>query len=355
MTEKETTKVNQVTSSNIEQNEKKEVVKGDLNKENQVINMLFLSLTIVCFIGTFFMIFTYDDYWATKILYKPEGYKTPKLSDFLTIGYLLPIYALIKIIFNKYTQDLMYYFVSKKYKNPYDEENFKMGKVFKKKLATALFKIFYYTGSVIAAYFIMKDLDFLPWQLFGKGDMMNIVSTEKGEHAYLFWNKPMYFKEYYFSGLAFVLTDLIWLLFVYEMQSDFYLMLLHHSITISLIVFSYLSNLDNFGAIVFFLHDITDIFVYWVRIAINTDYNDVIKLTPCVLLLLSYIFYRIHLFGKLIYISMFLSPEYNKFNVTLSLFKCILMIAHIYWVFQIVKRFYHYSFVDVGTVNKKSK
>ena len=67
-------------------------------------------------------------------------------------------------------------------------------------------------------------------------EMKNMFNI--GEPGYLFWKKPEYFDYYYLGGLTFVLTDLIYLLFVYEMQSDFHLMLLHHSITLSLVVFS---------------------------------------------------------------------------------------------------------------------
>lgn len=320
------------------------------NGENKVMDTLFILLTVICYLGTFYMISGYDEYWDSRISNKPIDYDLPKLSDFQILIYLIPAILFIKFLFNTYTQNFMYSYVPAKFKNPDDEENYKMGLVYKKKLSTSLFKTCYYIFSVVAAAWILKDLDFIPWQLFGRGEMKNIFNN--GEN-YLFWIKPQLFKEYYLIGLAFVLTDMIYLLFVYEIQSDFFLMLLHHSITISLIVFSYLSNLDTFGAIVFFLHDITDILVYILRISLYTDSSEFLKLLPGVLLLFSYLFYRIHLFGSLIYTGIMLFPSWNIFNTVLTVFMCILMIAHCYWVFQIIKRFFFYQLEDVGAIKKK--
>lgn len=309
------------------------------------------------------MIFSFENFWENKKEFIPESYELPKLADFKILIVFFPILLIIKIVFENFFNGFMYkYFLASKYKNPENVENYKLGLVYKKKLATSLFKVVYYTSSIIIGHFVIKELDFIPSELGGNGDMSAIVNMTYPN--YLFYSKSQYFNQYYLLGLAFVLTDLVWLIFFYEVQTDFYLMVLHHSITISLVIFSYLGNFSQIGIIVFYLHDLTDIFVYITRIIINTDYNDTIKLTPCVMLLVTYIFYRIYLFSKLIYTvgyyHYFIYQRKNdiEFNI-LWLFKIFLLIMHIYWVSQIIKRFIFYKssskIEDVGKVKTQEK
>jgi hypothetical protein len=322
-----------------------------ITKDGSWLNKLFMILTLFCFAGNFFMIFKYDKYWEQILVYKPKDYEIPKLSDSKYLLMTLPIIIIGKIIFENYFSQKMYDFLSKTYKNPMDEEMFKLGLVYKKKLASNLFKVTYHVTIVVIGHFILKDMKFFPQELLGNGNILNMF--KEGVPGYLFFEKPVNFDAYYITGLSFVIVELIWLLFIYEFQSDFYIMLLLHSLSISMIIFSYLTNLSQIGIIVFYLHDLTDIFVYIVRIVIYSDYSDCIKVTPCVLLLVSFIFYRIYLFGKLILIVYLDINDWNPYSTILWYFLCVLLIIHIYWVSLIVKRFMFFKIEDVGKIKKK--
>ena len=337
------------TNSNSEKNEKE----LEFNKENRFQDYFFLSLTIISIIGTFFMIFSFDNYWGKIIMFKPEGYQIPKIADLKFLLFVTPVIIAIKCFFEYGPPlKLMYIFLSKKYKDP-SNDNFKLGKVYKRKLATALFKLIYYTISVIIGHFVLKDINFFDWKLGGNGDIDKLNAG--GYPQWVFWEKPDYFNYYYLTGLSFVCTDLIWLLFIYEYSTDFYLMLCHHVITITLVAFSYLSNISNVGCLVFYLHDITDIFVYIVRIVINTDYNECVKIPPCIALLLSKIYLRIYcLVLIIIKLSESMMAE-NLYVKILGNFLWMLVIMHSFWIVQIIKRFWHWSIVDVGKVIKKNK
>jgi len=329
----------------------------DVNKENPWINRLIIFLIVICYSGTMFLFFSYDKFWQDRILYKPQGYQIPKLSDFFLLLISLPIIICTKIFFEEYVSDIMYtWCLSSKYKNPFEEENYKLGQIYKKKLSTNLYKVFFFCVTSVLGHFILKDLEFFPAELFGNGDMMNIF---KKAPEYLFFEKSEYFNIYYMIGLSFTLTDMIWLLFIYENQSDFYLMILHHSITTSLITFSYIFNYSQIGVIVLYLHDITDILVYLVRIVIKTDAGDRIKLLLCASLLFSIIFFRIYLFGKLIYLVAMHLNDWQRYMTTLWVFKIILLIMHAYWVLQIIYRFLWYfaknTIEDVGKINRKNR
>ena len=54
----------------------------DINKENNIINYFFMFLTILCYIGTFMLIFSHENFWENKKEFIPEGYDLPKLQDF---------------------------------------------------------------------------------------------------------------------------------------------------------------------------------------------------------------------------------------------------------------------------------
>jgi hypothetical protein len=182
---------------------------------------------------------------------------------------------------------------------------------------------------------------------------------KKGFPDSFFHIKPLYFNIYYLGALAFHITDLIWLIGIYELQTDFLMMLLHHMCTISLITFSYLSNYSNVGSIVLFLHDLGDIFVYIVRIFLNTRAPEILKISSGILLLVIYVYTRIYVFMDLL-IEVFkgISTHFNWVNKCLWGFLVFLYILHLYWVFLILKKIFSALFMktyeDTFKVNKRS-
>jgi len=204
---------------------------------------------------------------------------------------------------------------------------------------------------------VLKDLDYFPVTLGGNGEVS--IMFEAGFPGYILHTKPKFFNYYYLGTLAFHITDLIWLIFVYELQSDFRMMLLHHICTVSLITFSYLSNLSNVGCIVLFLHDFTDIFVYITRIFLNTKTKEVVKVSSGILLLLIYLYTRIYVYGDLLvktYIGF--SSHFNWVNHTLLGFLCFLFVLHLHWIYlifnKIIMALFMNKYEDSFKVDKKS-
>lgn len=323
----------------------------DLNKENAFLNSTFVFFTIMCYVGTAIMIFKHDKFWRELIIFMPSNYEIPQVSDLTFTLSSLSLIILAKIAFERLLSSTMYSWLSDKYKDQSNFEEYKLGLIYKKKLAASLFKVVYYTTIVIIGYSIMKDSDFFPKELGGSGDMINLFKN--GVPGYLFFEKPAFFNHYYLSNLGFIITDLIWLLFIYETQNDFCLMLLHHSLAISLVTFSYLHNYSQIGIIVFFLHDLTDIFVYLVRIIINTNLADRVKVSICVFFLIFYVYMRLYVFGKLLLITVIHMNDWNPFSIILCGFMFILMLMHIYWIYQISCRVYHVKITDVGKIKMK--
>jgi len=227
--------------------------------------------------------------------------------------------------------------ITRKYLDPSDEVNYQMGKVYIKKLSTNIFKLCFYTFMTIFGYYLLYQLDYFPTTLGGRGNMMKMF--EPGYPDMYFHWKPNYFNIYYLTGLGFCLTDLIWLIFVYELQSDFVMMLLHHLCTISLIMFSFLTNYTNIGCIVLFLHDFGDIFVYITRLVINTDAQSYLKISTAVILVVVFIYTRLFVFGTLLYsIWSGMTWGFKWPDTSLFLFLCFLYIMHVNWVYLILKK-----------------
>ena len=328
--------------------------KEDLNKDNAVMNYLFYFLTLVCFVGTAYMIMGYSNFWEERKHLKPSGYITPTFKDFNFCLIATPILFLIKYLFNKLFYNLCYnYALSSKYKNPTNEENYKMGHIYNKKLITNFYKTTYFIVMITFAYLTCSDAPYFPKELGGNGDMMNIFNG--GVTNFLYYYKPFYLHHYYLISLSYVLSDLVYLLFIYEAQSDFSIMLLHHCITISLITFSHLVNLSHIGLIVLFSHDFTDNFVYITRVIIHTDAKEKYKIGTGIIFVLVFIYMRLFVFGKLIILEGLYGNDWSIFLYVCFLFQSILMVMHIYWLYHIIYRIVTLNTQDVGKVRTKNK
>jgi hypothetical protein len=245
--------------------------------------------------------------------------------------------------------------VLKKYNDPKDKQNYEIGKVYKKKLATNIFKIFFYLFMTTLGFYLLSQLEYFPTSLGGEGALHKMF--EKGFPDCMFHWKPENFEIYYMTGLGFCLTDLIWLLFIYELQTDFKMMLLHHLCTISLITFSYLTNYTNVGSIILFLHDIGDIFVYFARIIINIEVKSAFKSSSGILLVIIFIYTRIYVFGHVLYtIYTTITWKWESEMYCLYVFLCFLYMMHINWVYLILKKIYtglfENKFEDTGKFKK---
>lgn len=227
--------------------------------------------------------------------------------------------------------------MSKKYKNPEDEANYLMGRIYVKKLSTNFFKLSFYTFMTIWGYKSLSQLDYFPVSLGGSGYIIKMFEPGYPDSFY-HW-KPEFFDWYYMTGLGFCITDLIWLVFIYELQSDFILMLLHHICTISLISFSYLTNFSNIGCIVLFLHDAGDVFVYITRIVINIEVKSIYQISTAIVLIIFFIYTRLYVFADLI-LSIYNGITWGMQwpDTCLTLFLCFLYIMHVNWVYLIFRK-----------------
>ena len=231
--------------------------------------------------------------------------------------------------------------MAKKYKDPNNEEAYTLGKIYVKKNTSYFYKVVFYTLNVAFGYYILKDLNFLPVYLGGSGEFSNMFVNGNMDSTFL---QPAYFKIYYMMYLSHNLTDLIYLIFIYEQQTDFPLMFLHHTCTISLIFFSHITNHSHIGALVMIIHDLTDIAVYFIRSRVQTDDSEPIKVCYGISLLIIYFYTRLFVFGKLILACYENQSDWNLMYSTLWRFMCFLYSIHCYWLFLIMKKIFNALF-----------
>jgi len=338
---------NNINMNQDKQPNNKEKNSVDVNAENKVINSIFQFFSMFGIIGFFWCFNQYLNYWEQWKKYAPENYEYPSLKDFVYIAYTFVFILFLKYVIEKISGPFLKSLLHSKYK-----ETEEVQAIYMKQMKTSFFKLIWYSTIVAIGYHVIKDLEWFPKEIFGNGDLVSYY--QKGTPYIIFYDRTALFKLYYLASLGFTVSDFFFLLFIHEKRSDFHLMILHHIFTINLVSFSYLTNNSNFGIIVFFLHDITDIWVYLTRIVINTFLPDIVKYLHCAAFLGVFIYFRIYVLFKLILIMYFDLKEWCIFLYVLWPMLCVLFLMHIYWTYSIIKRFFYKKIEDVGKVNKLS-
>lgn len=271
----------------------------------------------------------------TKLKKFNPSYNFPKQEDLYPAIWMFLILMFIHKIFKVLTIDLIEKNLSKRY-DEIDEIT-----IYKNKVATNIIKLGLYTSSTILGFYALRELNFFPWSLGGTGEFKNIFAENFPN--YLFFKKTDLFDFYYNYNLAFALFD-TYILISYPSQSDFLLMILHHIVTLNLVVFSFLTNFSNIGSIVYFIHYSGDILSMVVRIFIHLNIPEVYScyLTFAFLFVFSYT--RLFVFGDVIYntFSFVLVHDYSIYSLYLCCFLAVIMTLNIIWIVLITRKVYMY-------------
>ena len=253
-------------------------------------------------------------------------YRWPKLIDLIPSLYLLPMIICYKLFIEYLSKDFVEYCLSKKYKHPKLKE---LKDKYRLKLSRHLYKITFYTGITIFGYYVLKDLPYFPKSMGGKGYMPAMFLP--GFPNSYFHEKPPLFDFYYNLNLAYFFCDFIFLI-ISERQSDFINMLLHHICTISLILFSFMTNYSNIGCLVIFCHMQSDIIGHAIRFVVQTDLPIFIIGLTGISFLSNFIYMRQYVFGDMIYtIYKYITWKWDIITFMLWLFLVILYIMHFRW------------------------
>ncbi|CAF0790641.1 unnamed protein product [Adineta steineri] len=187
---------------------------------------------------------------------------------------------------------------------------------------------------------------------------------------YLIWddwapgmNVPFDIEVMYFVQCGFYLHSIYGTLYMDYKRKDFYAMLLHHVLTMTLIFVSYATRYHKVGLLVLFVHDITDI---WLELAKALHYLSLRKggrecprwetaATGCfVMFLLSWFLFRLYWYPIKVLYSTGVVTAYRAYGRGCGLYGFfnsllwILLGLNIYWLYFILQLLYR---VLSGTAN----
>ena len=299
---------------------------------------LFKTFLFVSAIGIFFL-FRDVNKFRNKLTSLNPNYKLPTIKDLKPCLYLIPLIIFIRIISKKLLISFCEKIMKKSYRFPKTNKDKQLFEKYRLKLPEHLTKLFAYLFMTLFGYFTLKDLDYFPKSLLGKGWMPEMFS--KGYPNCFYLTKPKNFDFYYMLCLSYFSSDSLWLFILNDKQSDFIIMLLHHVCTIPLILFSFFTNFSNVGSIVLILHTETDIFVHLTRFLIQTDVYEIFKNISGILLTIDFLYMRIYVLGDMIYtLYFYMTWKWDSVTLFLFTFLIVLYFIHINWTTLLLQKFY---------------
>ena len=173
----------------------------------------------------------------------------------------------------------------------------------------------------------------------GHGELQKLYY--KGLKSFAFFERPYGFDIYYLLNLAYTYADLICVLFIYDGQTDFFVMLFHHLCTICCIYCSLYFQYASVGSLILFLHNASDIVVYLSRTMLYIKIPAIFLKIQGPVLLFTFIYFRQYVLGKIIYGIIFdITWETYGLNNIFSVFIICLYILHLDWSFKLIKLAY---------------
>lgn len=193
---------------------------------------------------------------------------------------------------------------------------------------TNIFKGLFYIYAASFGYYMLKDSYILPSILGGSG------SFREHFRNYPYWDHPPHYTTFYMSCLGFFFYELVAHIVEEDWsKGNFMEMLLHHFVTIYLMLFSFFGNYF-IGAPVLLIHNSSDILVCICRALNETKYN---KIAGVIFLAAfgTWVYMRCFVYPTLIYQAIFdtdftgIMPYSLRFLFGLLL--SVLQVLHVYW------------------------
>jgi hypothetical protein len=199
----------------------------------------------------------------------------------------------------------------------------------------SVFKCIYYCAMTIWCYSLLRDQPWLPRALGGNGST-RFCWTD----GYPFQAISPELRQFYLTAIGYHLSEVAMLLLEVRLP-DFWEMMLHHTVSVSLVVLSYGLNYVRIGSLVLLLHGATDVLIYLSKAIVDTT------ATRCTVasyfaLIVAYAWFRIFVFPVSIMRSAWIesleeagSEIYGWSYLNFAL--CTLLLLHMYWFGLIIK------------------
>ena len=305
-------------------------------KYDNVWNHFFYACFGLTLVGIFYMVKGVNNF-RNKLISLNPSYEFSKYSDFLICIPLALIINMTQHYMPKLLKNFVEKVMKKSYRFPKNEKDRQLGEKYRIRLPIHIFKGSMYIFFTLFGYYVLKDINYFPKSLLGKGWLPNMFIKGYPDSFYL--EKPPYFDFYYMFCLSFFISDLIGL-FREDKQTDFINMLLHHVCTISLIVFSHLVHYSNVGSIVLFLHMESDVFVHVTRFFLQTDAPEIIKDINGLFLVFNFIYTRTYVLGDIIYVLYMYVTWKGIIDWFLLIFLTLIFIMNFNWALMLLQKMF---------------
>jgi ceramide synthetase len=305
-------------------------------KYDNVWNHFFYACFGLTLVGIFYMVKGVNNF-RNKLISLNPSYEFSKYSDFLICIPLALIINMTQHYMPKLLKNFVEKVMKKAYRFPKNEKDRQLGEKYRIRLPIHIFKGSMYIFFTLFGYYVLKDINYFPKSLLGKGWLPNMFIKGYPDSFYL--EKPPYFDFYYMFCLSFFISDLIGL-FREDKQTDFINMLLHHVCTISLIVFSHLVHYSNVGSIVLYLHMESDVFVHVTRFFLQTDAPEIIKDINGLFLVFNFIYTRTYVLGDIIYVLYMYVTWKGIIDWFLLIFLTLIFIMNFNWALMLLQKMF---------------
>lgn len=264
-----------------------------------------------------------------------QWYKTKVMPS--VIGYLFVHWLGCKYVFTIIADKII---IASKYQGIIREKRISL-------VSTHTFKFLSFLVIVAMGIASMYQLEWIPKEFLFKSQ--NPGSTTL---PWLIWqrdrfmheNLPIPVQTYFEFVTAYHLHSLIWHIFMAYGAFNFWEMLLHHFVTLSLISFCFITGHTSIGVLVTIVHDISDILSYAIKLAVNTA-SASLALSIYICLLISWIYYRLYALGYGVIYPIYLADYdvrvtqgkgYNEITVYVILLST-LFCLHVFWICLFIK------------------
>ncbi len=191
------------------------------------------------------------------------------------------------------------------------------------KFGACAFKAVFFPIMCAFEYNILSQQDFTPAWLFGNGITHNLWTES--------YEMPYELIALFMASLGYHLHSTIYHCFFVERRGDFAEMLLHHSLTLWLMVLSYIDGYSRIGLLIVFLNDVPDIFVYLTKCLGDTPYVKT-SVISYACLLLTYGYFRLVVFPASLLPSLLFESNFSPVGRFLYIgFLSCLTLLHAYW------------------------
>ncbi len=192
------------------------------------------------------------------------------------------------------------------------------------KFAACLFKTMFFIFMVMYEYYVLSKESYLPGALLGWGN-----ASELWTYGYIPSGSLL---NLYMVSLGYHLHSTIYHSFFVMRRNDYYELVLHHVLTLWLIILSYFEGYIRVGSIIMFMNDIPDIFVYSSKMLSETLFVKA-SIVSYVGLLLSYLYFRLIVFPMVIIPTIYTGIYDNPLSTKVAYMGMLLVLylLQLYW------------------------